>query len=79
MNVRLITPWKRANSSQYWFRMVVPPRYRSAVGKTEVKQSLGTEDLGEARRQCATRQADWIRQFATIDCEIRLREAQQCK
>ena len=77
MNARLISPWKRKNSSQYWFRMVVPGRYRAAVDKTEIKQSLGTDDLGEARRQCAERQSAWLKRFEAIELEMRANELNQ--
>lgn len=55
--------------------MVVPPRYRQAVGKSEIKQSLGTSDLGEARRLCAARQSDWLKKFEPIELELKAREA----
>lgn len=63
MSTRLVSPWKRPNSSLYRYRMVVPPRYRRAVGKGEIKQSLNTADLGEARRLCAIRQGEWLERF----------------
>lgn len=75
MSTRLISPWKRPNSTQFWFRMVVPPRYRQAVGKSEIKQSLGTSDLGEARRLCAARQSDWLKKFELIELELKALEA----
>lgn len=67
MSTKLITPWKRSNSAFYWFRMVVPLRYRTTVGKSEIKQSLGTSDLGDARRLCAQAQAQWLDQFREIE------------
>lgn len=67
MSTKLITPWKRSNSAFYWFRMVVPLRYRTAVGKSEIKQSLGTSDPGDARRLCAQAQAQWLDQFREIE------------
>lgn len=70
MNTRLVSPWKRPNSSFFWFRMVVPPRYRAAVGKREIKQSLQTADLGEARRLCAINQSKWLARFEAIDANI---------
>ncbi|MFW2828513.1 DUF6538 domain-containing protein [Sphingomonas sp. ID0503] len=75
MNARLISPWKHPKSSQYWFRMVIPPRYRDGVGKSEIKQSLGTEDIGEARRLCAARQSEWRKRFEAIDLEERASNA----
>lgn len=70
MSARLISPWKRANSNLYWFRMVVPPRYRQALGKTEIKQSLGTPDVGEARRLCAKLQTEWLGRFAELALKL---------
>lgn len=77
MNARLISPWKRKSSSQCWFRMVVPGRYRAAIGKTEIKQSQGTTDIGEARRLCAERQSSWLQRFDTIELEMRASELNQ--
>lgn len=70
MSTRLVSPWKRSNSSFYWFRMVVPTRYRRVVGKGEIKQSLNTADLGEARRLCAIRQGEWLERFDAIEAEL---------
>ncbi len=75
MSPRLIYPWKRPNSTQYWFRMVVPPRYRQAVGKSEIKQSLGTDNVGEARRLCAMRQSEWLKKFELIELELKARDS----
>ena len=54
--------------------MIVPPRYREQVGKAEIKQSLGTDDLGEARRLCAARQHDWLKKFELIELELKARD-----
>lgn len=70
MNPKLVSPWKRPNSSNYWFRLVIPMRYRPKVGQAEIKQSLMTPDLGEARRLCAQLQADWLTKFANFDIEL---------
>ena len=75
MSTRLISPWKRPNSTQFWFRMVVPPRYRKAVGKSEIKQSLGTDQIGEARRLCAIRQNEWLKKFELSARELKAHEA----
>lgn len=70
MSPRLVSPWKRPNSSFYWFRIVVPARYRRVVGKGEIKQSLNTTDLREARRLCAIRQREWLKRFEAIEAEL---------
>jgi hypothetical protein len=69
MNPKLVSPWKRPNSSNYWFRLAIPARYRVNVGQIEIKQSLMTANLGEARRLCAQLQSDWLTKFATFDQE----------
>lgn len=76
MSTRLVTPWKRPNSAFYWFRMVVPPRYREAIGKREIKQSLKTADLGAAKRLCASLQSEWLDRFHEIDDELKARREQ---
>lgn len=75
MSPRLISPWKRPNSTQFWFRMVVPPRYRQAVGKSEIKQSLGTDNVSEARRLCAMRQSEWLKKFELMELELKACDA----
>jgi hypothetical protein len=37
----------------YWFRKRVPKELRALLGKTEVKQSLGTRDPSEAKLEQA--------------------------
>jgi hypothetical protein len=44
MNNRLIAPFRKPNSSFYWFRLVIPERYRQAVGKREILAFLKTRD-----------------------------------
>ncbi|MFN3725998.1 MAG: DUF6538 domain-containing protein [Allosphingosinicella sp.] len=70
MSSRLVSPRKRPNSSYFWFRLVVPPHLRDAVGKREIQFSLGTSDLGEARRMCAQHQSAWLAQFAAYEAQI---------
>jgi integrase len=77
MNLRLVTPWKRPNSVNYWFRLVVPPRYRQVVGVSEIKRSLNTSDIGEARRACAVRQQEWLERFERIEAEMQRAETAQ--
>ncbi|MBN8814129.1 MAG: site-specific integrase [Sphingomonas sp.] len=67
MSNRLIAPFQKPNSSYYWFRIVVPERYRQALGRREVVASLKTRDLGEARRLCAARQQEWLDRFRQIE------------
>lgn len=74
MSTRLLSPLKRKNSSQYRFRMVVPPHYRGQVGKAEIKQPLCTDDLGEARRLGTARQHDWLKKFELIELGLKARD-----
>ena len=50
MAIRMASPWKHPKTGVYWFRKVVPEHLRAAVGKREIKRSLGTKDAREARR-----------------------------
>lgn len=47
---RMPSPRKHP-SGVYYFRLGVPARLRDAVGAREIKQSLGTKDLREAKRR----------------------------
>lgn len=49
MNVMAL-PWKHPKTSVYYCRRSVPKDIRKAFGKTEVRRSLGTKVLSEARR-----------------------------
>ncbi len=69
MNRKMISPWKRSKSSNYWFRLAIPPRYRARVGQTEIKNSLGTADVRVARQLCAALHSDWLIKFAAFDAE----------
>jgi len=43
--------WRHPKSGVYYFRRAVPAELRSIVGKTMIKQSLGTKDVAAAKRQ----------------------------
>ncbi|MGX5913448.1 DUF6538 domain-containing protein [Aliidiomarina sp. Khilg15.8] len=43
-------PYKHPKTDVFWIRRAVPKSIRKAFGKTEVKRSLGTKDLAEARK-----------------------------
>ncbi|PHP19825.1 hypothetical protein CG471_09970 [Sphingobium sp. IP1] len=55
--------------------MVVPPHYRGQIGKAEIKQSLCTDDLGEARRLGTARQHDWLKKFELIELGLKARDS----
>jgi hypothetical protein len=67
MNPRMISPWKRPNSANYWFRLAIPMRYRTRVGQSEIKLSLQTADIREARRLCGLLQGDCLAKFQAFD------------
>jgi len=46
----MTSPQKHPTSGIYYFRQSVPKECRSAIGKTEFKNSLGTKNLSEAKR-----------------------------
>jgi hypothetical protein len=52
--VRLVVigPWKNPRSKGYWFRRRVPAKYRRPGMPAEIKFSLGTTDLEEAKILC---------------------------
>jgi len=53
----------------WWFRMVVPERYRVAAGKREWKYSLETSDESEARLRHAEKLAEIRRYMAGLDVQ----------
>jgi hypothetical protein len=46
----LAQPWKHPKSGVYYCRISVPKDIREAYGKTEIRKSLGTKSVAEARR-----------------------------
>lgn len=46
----LAQPWKHPKTGVYYCRIVVPKDIREAYGKTEIRKSLGTKSVAEARR-----------------------------
>lgn len=67
MHAKMISPWKRPNSANYWFRLAVLKRYQAKIGQTEIKQSLRTTDAREARQLCGILQGEWLTKFAALD------------
>jgi hypothetical protein len=49
MALTMTLPYRHAKTGVYWVRKVVPEALRSAVGKRELVQSLGTKNPKEAR------------------------------
>lgn len=52
MRLVVIGPWKNPRSKVYWFRRRVPAKYRKFGMPAEIKFSLGTTDLEEAKILC---------------------------
>jgi hypothetical protein len=63
-------PTTHPESKNYWFRMAVPERLRSKIGKREIKFSLQTSDPAEAKARQAREQARWRERFLDLDGEI---------
>ncbi|WP_334356971.1 MULTISPECIES: DUF6538 domain-containing protein [unclassified Bradyrhizobium] len=59
------TPKRHPESGIFWFRKRVPDRLREVVGKSEIKHSLRTRDLGIARirylEAALQIERDWVR------------------
>ena len=53
MRFRVSRPHKHPKSSIPWFRIAVPKDLRAKIGKSEIKQSLGTTDPSEAQIEFA--------------------------
>lgn len=71
MVLSMSRPWKHPTTGIYYFRKAVPDDLRHAVGKWEVKRSLGTKDPVQARRQHAVVAAQVDAEWA----ELRRRDA----
>ena len=63
MSTRPIAPLKRPNSANLWFRMIVPPDLRAAIGKREIRESLNTPHMPDARLLCSAKQHEWNCRF----------------
>lgn len=50
--LRMLEPWVNPRSKFLWFRRRVPKEYRAFGMPAEIKFSLGTTDLDEARLRC---------------------------
>ncbi len=59
-------PHKHPKSSIPWFRISVPKDLRGKIGKSEIKQSLGTNDPNEAQIQLARLTAEWKSRFQAL-------------
>jgi hypothetical protein len=66
MRFRVSRPHKHPKSSIPWFRIAVPKDLRAKIGKSEIKQSLGTSDPSEAQIQLARLTAEWKSRFQAL-------------
>jgi integrase len=57
--------WRHPDSGIYWFRRGVPVELRPGIGKREIKKSLGTTSLPEAKRRGMEVAAEVDRLFET--------------
>jgi hypothetical protein len=48
----MMKPWKYPRSDVLWFRKRVPEKFVALMGRREIKFSLGTKDMDEARMRC---------------------------
>ncbi len=69
MRVRVAGLYRHPKSKMWWFRMVVPERYRLAAGKREWKHSLETSDESEARLRHAEKLAEIRRYITGLDAQ----------
>lgn len=53
----------------YYFRRKVPLHLREQMGKEEIRKSLNTSDVGEARVRAAAEAARWEKEFARMRAE----------
>ncbi|RMJ05421.1 site-specific tyrosine recombinase XerD [Marinobacter litoralis] len=53
MGLRMCTPKRHPNSSNYWIRKRVPDELRPILQKREIKKSLATSDPREAKRRAS--------------------------
>jgi integrase len=56
--MRMATPWKHPDSGIYYFRRAIPNELRKKIGKTVIKESLGTREPNEARRLFLDKQTE---------------------
>jgi integrase len=62
MGLRMITPWKHPRSDNLWFRKRVPDRFRAFMGGLrEIKESLGTSSMTDAKLLCQERNVHYER------------------
>lgn len=70
---------KHPKTGMYWFLRAVPKELRATIGKTMIKKTLATKDVGEAKRLAGAMAAETERLFnsARAGVDLTLAEAEQ--
>jgi len=66
MVLNMPTPWKHPKTGVYWLRRRVPDHLQTLVGRTEIRNSLGTKDPSEAKRKFAVALSDLDAKWANL-------------
>ncbi|MGW9820294.1 uncharacterized protein DUF6538 [Methylorubrum extorquens] len=64
-------PWPHPKTGVFWFRRRVPKDLLALVGRREEKASLGTKDVGEAKRRFAAHAAKVEARWANLRAGVR--------
>ncbi|GJE27509.1 site-specific integrase [Methylobacterium organophilum] len=64
-------PWPHPKTGVFWFRRRVPKDLLALVGRREEKASLGTKDVGEAKRRFAVHAAKVEARWANLRAGVR--------
>jgi len=65
-------PWPHPKTGVFWFRRRIPKDFVALVGRREEKASLGTKDVGEAKRRHAAHAALVEQRWANLRIGVRL-------
>ena len=64
-------PWPHPKTGVFWFRRRIPKDFVTLVGRREEKASLGTKDVGEAKRRHAAHAALVEQRWANLRIGVR--------
>lgn len=70
MVLAMSRPWPHPKTGVFWFRRRVPKDLLSIVGRREEKASLGTKDVGEAKRRFAEHTAMIERRWESLRARV---------
>ena len=71
MVLAMSRPWPNPKTGVFWFRRRVPRDLLALVGKREEKASLGTKEVGEAKRRHAAHAALVESRWANLRSGVR--------